>query len=162
MLAFEDLALSGDVLEPGRQRLATLDPRGEIGLDDARNADRRAGESSRDPDRVRHLGAGAGEEALQLPVGCIVHGVRELPGASAAECPRSAGVGQMPPEEIEHRVLGLLLLDVGHVGRGVEDDARGVDAIGVHARPAAASEVAHLGRREPEAVLTRAGEDRRH
>ena len=135
MLAFEDLALPGDVLEPGRQRIATLDPRGDIGLDDARDADRRARASSRDADGVRHLGAGAGEQAFELPVGRIVDRVGELARASAAEFPRSAGILQMPPEEIEHRVLGFLVLDVGHVGRGVEHDTRRIDAVRVQAAP---------------------------
>ena len=62
----------------------------------------------------------------------------------------------MPAEEVEDRVLRLLVLDVRHVGRRVEHDARGIDAVGVRARAAAAAEVAHLGRGERKAVLARA------
>ena len=159
MLAFEDLALSGDVLEPGRQRLATLDARGEIGLDDARDADRRARASrprSRSRSASRRRCRRTGPRASPSGASCTVYA--SSPDASAAECPRSAGIGQMPPEEIEHRVLGLLVLDVRHVGRGVEHDARGVDPV---ARPRAPRRRRRSGSSRSRRTGSRAGSCRR-
>ena len=135
---------------------------GQVGLQDARDADGGSRHAAADADCVGHFRARAGEQSFQTAVRGVMRRIGQFRGPAATEATGSARVPQVPAEEVEDRILGFLVFDIRHVGRGVEHDASGIDAIVVGAGAAAAAEVAHLGRRKGKAMLARAGEDRRH
>ena len=153
MLARQELTVAGDRVQAIGGGFARRHAGQDIAVSELNGADRGARQAAGQSNGVGHFRPGSGKQTFHIVLRRAMHRIGQFAGHAAAKQAWTTGIREVPAEQIEQRIFGLLILDIGHVGGRVENDATGIDAVGVGSGAGTAPKVAHLGGGERKTVL---------